>query len=198
LDEQYNALVVARDTIIGPIKAIETQEDRERCNAARLSIKDWLGRFDSFADSVVKPMWAAYKNAKARFDEAKAPAVKFDAELERVLREDRVKQLEAQRKEQERLNNLAQKRFDRAQAAGRATPLPVPVASIVQDVGKKVETQAGTVVWVDNWKPQIVNESLIPREYLMPDMKKLAAACNAGIEVPGVLRVNEPFQRASR
>lgn len=67
-----------------------------------------------------------------------------------------------------------------------------------QDVTKRVTTDTGTVTWVDNYVPVIVNESLIPREYLCPDMAKLKAAAKAGIEVPGVRRVNEPYQRVTR
>ena len=86
--------------------------------------------------------------------------------------------------------------MEKYQETGKGIPpLPGPVAPIAQPIGKKTETAAGTTVWIDNYVPQVINESVIPREYLMPDMTKLKAACTAGIEVPGVVRVNQPFPR---
>jgi hypothetical protein len=197
-DEAIQTAIVERDTLIIEVLPIKTDDDRLRYNAARVQVKDWLARFTVVEKDICDPIYRAWKNAKDRFKDGRKPAEDFDAALERELRADRQRQLEAQAKEQARLDALAQKRFDRAVEKGKPTPLPVPVAAVVQDVGKSVETDNGKVTWVDNWVPEIYDEKLLPREYLMPDMAKLNAAAKAGIEVPGVKRVNRQFQRVSR
>ena len=192
-DEQQ--ALALRDELIVEVRPIQTDDDRQQANAIRLRVKDWLDRFGVIEKDICDPVYKAWKNAKERFKEGRAPAEAFLSKVDAELQADRSRQLAAQAREQQRQNDLAQKRIERAQASGRVLPIPVAVAPIVQDVGKKIVTESGAVTWVDNYVPQIVDETKIPREYLMPDMKKLTAACKAGIEVPGVLRVNQPFQR---
>lgn len=197
-DEQIQTALVERDSLIIEVSPIKTDDDRQRYNAARVAVKGWLDRFTATEKDICDPIYRAWKNAKDRFKEGRKPAEDFDAALSRELQADRQRQLEATAKEQARLNALAQKRFDNAVAKGKPTPLPVPVAAVVQDTGKSVETDSGKVTWIDNYVPEIYDEKAIPREYLMPDMAKLNAAAKAGIEVAGVKRVNKPFQRMSR
>jgi hypothetical protein len=194
-DSQIQQALALRDELIVEVRPIQTDDDRQQANAIRLRVKDWLDRFNVIEKDICDPVYKAWKNAKERFKEGRAPAEAFLSKVDAELQADRSRQLAAQAKEQQRQNDLAQKRIERAQASGRVLPIPVAVAPIVQDVGKKVVTENGAVTWVDNYVPQVVDETKIPREYLMPDMKKLTAACKAGIEVPGVLRVNQPFQR---
>lgn len=49
-----------------------------------------------------------------------------------------------------------------------------------------VETDSGKAHFREVTKFEIENESLIPREFLMPDEKKIKAAVNAGASIPGV------------
>jgi len=198
VDQEIQTAIAERDSLIIEVSPIKTDDDQLRYNAARVQVKDWLTRFAVVEKDICDPIYRAWKNAKDKFKEGRKPAEDFDAALERELKADRIRQMEALAKEQARLNALAQKRFDNAVAKGKPTPLPVPVAAVVQDQGKSVETENGKVTWIDNWVPEIYDEKAIPREYLMPDMTKLNAAAKAGIEVPGVKRVNKPFQRVSR
>ena len=197
-DTQIQHELAVRDQLIVEVQPIKTDEDRQQANAMRVRAKDWLAHFEVIEQGICSPIYQAWKNAKDRFKQGRAPAEAFVAAIDKVLRDDRILQEAERAREQKRLNDLAQKRFDRAQAAGKATPFVVPVAPIVQDVGRKVEMEDGTkVTWVPNYVPVVVDEKLIPREYLMPDMTKLKSACKAGIEVPGVRRVNEPYQKVT-
>jgi len=197
-DQEIQTAIAERDSLIIEVSPIKSDDDRLRYNAARVQVKDWLARFAVVEKDICDPIYRAWKNAKDKFKEGRKPAEDFDAALVRELQADRQRQLEAQVKEQARLNALAQKRFDNAVAKGKPTPLPVPVAAIVQDQGKSVETENGKVTWIDNWVPEIYDESLIPREYLIPDMAKITALVKANVEINGVRRVNRPFQRVSR
>jgi hypothetical protein len=198
IETQVQVLEQETSALMFDVHPIETVEDRQRYHEARISAADQVKRVEKVEGEICDPMYQHWKRVKAMFTKAKAPAVALIEAIDRELRADRVKQQVAVAAEQARQNKLAEKRFERQQASGKGTPLPAPVAPIVQDTGKKVTTEAGAVTWVDNFVPHIVDEKAIPREYLMPDMAKLKAACKASIEVPGVLRVNEPFQRITR
>lgn len=53
---------------------------------------------------------------------------------------------------------------------------------------------------VDNWKANIVDEEQIPREYMIPDTKKLnkvASAMKEDLEIPGVEPLNLPYIKIS-
>lgn len=197
-DAQINEALVARDELTVDVRPIHTDEDRIQANSMRMRVKDWLTEFVKHEKRVCDPQYQAWKNSKAWFAEQRKPAEDLDAALERELRADKLRQDMERAKEQKRLDALAQKRFDRAVAQGKPTPLPVPTPAIVPDVAKTVATENGKLTWIDNWVPEIYDEKAIPREFLMPDMAKLNAAAKAGIEVAGVKRVNKPFQRMSR
>jgi hypothetical protein len=194
-DEQQ--ALALRDSLIIEVQAIKTDADRVELTTARQNVKGWLDSFTAIEKAICDPVYKAWKNAKNRFAEGRAPAEKWLEAADRELRADRQRQLAAQAAEQKRQDDLAAKRRERAEAAGKVLPIPVAVAPIVQDTGRRIETEAGTATWVDNWVPRIVDESLIPREYLMPDMAKLKAAVKANIKVPGVERVNEPYMKGA-
>lgn len=62
-------------------------------------------------------------------------------------------------------------------AAALAEPLPMPVG---------VRTDSGSVSARKVWTVEVVDEALVPREYLMVDLPKLKAAVKAGVRVvPG-------------
>ena len=199
-DTQIQHELAVRDQLIVEVQPIKTDEDRQQANAMRVKAKDWLAHFEVIEQGICSPIYQAWKNAKDRFKQGRAPAEAFVAAIDKVLRDDRILQEAERAREQKRLNDLAQKRFDRAQAAGKATPFVVPVAPIVQDMGRKVETGDGTkVTWVANYTAEVYDASKLPPEYLMPDMTKLNAAAKAKLKEPAGARwVNNPYQKVTR
>jgi len=198
--EVLTALTVQKDRIIGEcvVAPITTEVQKVQATEAWQVCQQFIKQIDAKDDQFCKPLYDHWKLMKSEFAKLRKPVEQVAASLQAALSERRRVEADAVRAEQARLNAAATKRFEKAQASGKGTVLPVPVASVVQDTGKRVETAEGTVVWIDNYVPRIVDETKIPREYLMPDMAKLKAACKAGIEVPGVERVNEPYARGSR
>ena len=197
-DTQIQHELAMRDEIIYAVQPIKSDEDRLVANNDRGNVKRWLDKFTAAEKDVCDPVYRAWKNAKDKFKQGRAPAEAFLAALDTELLADRRRQDEAKAKEQHRLDALAQKRFDNAVAKGKPTVLPVPTPAIVQDVNKTIATETGKVTWIDNYVPEIYDEKAIPRTFLMPDMTKISAAVKAGIDVDGVRRVNKPFQRTSR
>ena len=56
----------------------------------------------------------------------------------------------------------------------------------VQEVPTSVTSGGGSISTRIIKKVRIIDESIIPREYLVPDMKKIEAVAKAGVEIQGV------------
>ena len=119
-EQQVQQALALRDELIVAVKPIKTDEDRLALTTARQNVKGWLDNFKGVEAAICDPIYKAWKNAKNRFAEGRAPAEKFLESLDGELRADRTRQLAAQAREQQRQNDLAQKRIERAQASGRA------------------------------------------------------------------------------
>jgi hypothetical protein len=57
--------------------------------------------------------------------------------------------------------------------------------SEIEKAPESVETEAGTIKFRTDKRLKVLDESLIPRKYLVIDSKKLLEALKEGIEVPG-------------
>lgn len=100
--------------------------------------------------------------------------------LERVDRELREKVL-AFRQEQERRRREEEARL--LQAGADVLPVPVLTTTPVRSVA----TEFGRTSFRTEWTFEIVDESQLPREFLMPNTKAIAAAVRAGVRhIPGV------------
>lgn len=74
-------------------------------------------------------------------------------------------------------------------------PVPVPFAP------KLTRTASGKSGLVDNWKYEVTDYGLLPREYMMPDdaiLKAIAKKYHDGKQVSGIRFYNEPDLRVSR
>ena len=187
-------LEVARSSASLEEKAetLEIRDDQEDTEAkAALSViaakkKD----LELLRKSFVAPLNDHVKNINTFFKERSMPLIHADEIIRgKVARYFSQKQ-EAARIEQQRLLRLAQKRQERldtkAQEKGKESAPPVPVA-IVETPEKTTKTEAGSVTVRKVWDFRILEENLIPREYLMVDEKKIRAIVRAGIrQIPGV------------
>ena len=199
-DQVLHALALQRDSIMQQYKpiTIETAEQKQWASEALVVLDHYVKLVDEKDEQFCKPLYDHWKMMKGEFKKLKEPAEKLKTAIQSALSDCRRRELDAVAKEQKRQNDLAIKRQERAIESGRGLPLPVAVAPIVQDTGKTVETASGDkVTWIDNYVPRIIDESLIPRKYLMPDMVKIKAMCKAGEDIPGVQRVNEPYPRVT-
>jgi hypothetical protein len=121
-----------------------------------------------------------------------APAKEADAILAGKTAEYRRRVVEAAREQQERLDRLAALGLAQAdqEAAelGVEAPMVIPLAPVLEAPAKSVATEAGSrVTFRRTVHFEIVDETLVPREYLIPDERKIGAAARAGIgPIPGV------------
>jgi len=114
----------------------------------------------------------------------RAKMLNFDQEQKRI------------RREQEEINR---KRMEAAEAEmrlkGELTET-IGLVEVVTDTPKKVSTEFGTSSQRDNWKYEIIDVNLIPREYMMPDTSMLNTTAKTHHDkkiVPGVRFYNEPI-----
>ncbi len=77
--------------------------------------------------------------------------------------------------------------------SGKIKNVETAVAQIekVKEPEKTVRTEAATVTYKDKIGFEIIDPTAIPREYLVPDEKKILKVVQAGVEIPGVKKTIE-------
>jgi len=130
--------------------------------------------------------WLADEERRRR----EAEEAKRRAEMERLRLE---AELEAKAREAAQIKNEAERRFvedqiitEAAQREAELQPVPdIPAPAKADGVNLR-----------DNWTFEIVDESLIPREYLIPDevkIRKVVVALKDKTNIPGVKAINRPI-----
>jgi len=134
----------------------------------------------------VDPLNKQVKAINERFKLYSEPLDRADKIIRgKVLEWRRKKELKRQEEEQ-KARELAEEEAAKLAIAGVKMTVPVP-APMVPEPPKMVRTSLGSASTKKVWTFRIVDESLIPREYLMVDTKKIAAVVKAGIrQIPGV------------
>ena len=164
-------------------------------------------QFEKLRKSFVQPLNDHVKTINAFFKEQAAPlneaegiikgkVSQYFREQQAIADKERVRQLKLAAKRQETADKKAQKT---GQPVAPPVAPPVAVPTVAPPV-KTTKTDAGSVTMRMDRKWEIVDESQIPRELMMPDEKKIKTMVDAKIPVPGV-RVYEkpvPVVRGSR
>jgi len=140
---------------------------------------------------IVTRINAMCKTIATPFGEADAKirrkALKFQADKDAAIRleNERIRK-EAEDRERKALMQSAKK--------GTPPPAPAPVPDYIPPPEKTTTTETGAAGTVKKpWDFEIENESLIPREYLMPNEKFIRAAVTSGKRViPGVRIFEKP------
>jgi hypothetical protein len=117
------------------------------------------------------------------------------AERERARAEEERLRAEAQRAEEDRRIKEAEalESAGKSEAAEQLLNAPVPATAVVV---KPSVPKVDGVSTRETWKFEIVNEDAIPREYMMPDEKKIGAhvrSMKRRANIPGV----EPYPETS-
>ena len=91
----------------------------------------------------------------------------------------------------------AEKDANKAAAEAAKAAASAPTA-IIKPQEKSIAGAAGKTVTVDNWKHDVLQPDIVPREYCSPDDKKLRAAVQklGKRDIPGVRIYNEPQIRS--
>ncbi|HCU25404.1 MAG TPA: hypothetical protein DF383_10315 [Deltaproteobacteria bacterium] len=177
-----------------------------------LAIKDLRKEIDATFDPIVKKAHEAHKEAVAQKKKVEAPLAEaegiikpriaaYQAEQERIRREEeaRLREEARKREEEERLAlALEAEKEGMPEVAEEILEVPafVPPPVVPSSTPKVSGISTRTV-----WKHRIINADLLPRQYLMPDEKALAAhgrALGSRAKVPGVEFYPEQVVAAGR
>lgn len=138
----------------------------------------------------VKPLNEQVKRINEWFKQIISPLEKAEATLKNKVLLYRQEQERKRREEEERLRKLIeaeQKKLER-QAAKKGMPAPPPIPIPVMPKQEKTfESTIAKATARTIWDFEIVDESKIPREFLMVNEKAIRAAIKAGVRnIPGV------------
>ena len=184
-------LETQRDLLLQGFMSLEVVDEPTQGQAAAglAQLRTFMKQTEENRKELVKPLNDHVKFINGRFETLLRPIKEAENYLELQIRKYRQRIEDARRKEQDRLQRLQERREERAEAAGKPSPIPEVIAPLVTGNIKTVETVNGKVSFRTDWKAEIVDEAKLPREYLMPDVIKINAVVKAQrgtIQIPGV------------
>lgn len=183
-----NAKVTALSEEYLALKVIDG-ESNTRAHEALARLRTFLKQIESRRKSYLEPINQYIKYINSRFFAVIQPIEKAEHHLISEISNYRRLINESSQKEQDRLQRLAERRIKQAQTLGKSLPVPEAIAPFVPGAPKTIETDIGKITYRIEWKAEIIDESALPREYLMPNEAKINAivrASKGSIQIPGV------------
>lgn len=177
-DDQNNAVSI--DGKIGKLlKALETEK-----KATTAEARAFVQAINNDAKKISEPL------SKARAD-LKNKMRQFAAFLEAERRKQQKAIDEANKKLQEQLDEEAKK-------SGIEAPKVAPIAPSLpsKTVGRGADGSASYEK--RTWKGELINPDEVPREYCLPDMRKINEAVKAGIRTISGVKIFEDVQIITR
>lgn len=198
---EVKALIAQTETILAEAEAfkITTPAQYQESAAALKRVKSHQKQLEEMELEITRPINAGLKAIRDLFrtprDRAgraesliKRAMIGYSDEQDRIRREEQRKADEAARREQEKLQDRAAK----AAAAGKvekAAELETRAATVVAPVINREPPKVAGVSDRLNWKFEVTDPAALPREYTMPDEKKIGAivrAMKGDTNIPGV------------
>ena len=193
---------------------VKDQTSLEKANGFFLVIRGLRKKIEDTFGPIIEAAHKAHKEALAQRKKVEEPLIEaekwlngqvtaYHHEIEKKRREEEERlRLEAIKKAEEERKRLEDERLAAAaalEASGNHAEANGIIAEAMEEIEKPLEvyvpppetpkvTLSGATVKT-TWTFEIVNETLIPRQYLMPDEKKIGAIIRANqgkIAIPGV------------
>jgi len=185
---------------------IASQAELELASEVLKEVKARYKELDTQRKSITKPIDDAKKAVMELFKDPLELLEKAESKLKRMMlgyteeqeRKAREEQLRLQRlaeqeaeKEKKKLEAKIEKAIqkgDEEKAAELELQKEMVIPVEVPVIQPKVEAPKG-VSYREDWRAEIVDEKLIPREFLIPNLtalNKIAVATKGSIEIPGV------------
>lgn len=199
-------------SIVDQAKAVKVTDAETYTAAGSLwkSIGDMIAEVKATFDPICDAAHKAHKAATEKRAKFLDPLTAAQKSVKRLMADYDAEQERIRQAEQRRLEEIARKaeedrrlaeaiaaeeaakaagatKEEAAQEAAAIIEEPVSVAPVV--VPKAVPKIQGGPVFQTRWSFEIVNENLIPRQYLTPDMTKIGGvvrALKAQANIPGV------------
>ena len=162
---------------------IKTDADLKEATNILTKIKTVYKLVKERMDSPVKLAYAAYKNIKAEQEKTFGEMIEKCETAESLVKNAMVEyqenlEAEARKKEAEIAKKLNENKISEAKAEKALEKLPEIKTEVVSSKG---QAQFRTVKEVE-----IFDESLLPRQYLIPNTSLINKDAKSGIEIPGV------------
>ena len=167
---------------------VQTQEQYQEAAGVLAALTSIKNRMEALRKKMVAPIEASKHNIDVMFKAESSPVEQSIASLRGRMSAYDTATREAARKEQERLNHLAESRRERAEAKGVVPSFPVATPAKVATPEMKVQTATGaTVSMTTIWDFEVVDEQAVPREFWVLDLVAIRKQVKAGRhEIPGV------------
>ena len=178
------------EALLKEIAKTTVENEDEKAQAA-----DWLARVRGFLKGaeelrkeLVGPLNEQVKAINSAFTTALISAKEAETNLNKGLSNFFQEQQRLQRLEQARLDKLAEKRAEKAEAQGVVSPIPEIISAVAARPEKTTVTEAGTVGMREIPKWRWLNESQktkatskLPDDYWIPDEVAIGKQVRAGV-----------------
>ena len=196
IQQRIGDLVEAASVLV-----VQDEESQKAAVVIRAYLKTELANVEAKEDEFTDPITQVLKKFRAIFKPAKDELANAIKTVDQKSTNYYVQQKEIEHKEQERLNKLAEKRFERNEASGKGNPLPVPIAPHVEIAQKKLDG----ATMIDKWTAVVTDLSKIPCysgdgvQLMTPiqgALDKIGTASKGKAIIPGVRWDYTPYQRS--
>jgi len=200
MSEEKNGNTVTIDLMVQNAKAVivNNQDDYQYAVEVLRGIKELKKKFDDRYMPIKIKTYEAYKLAMNNIKDYEVPLNEAERTIKSsmsiyVSKKEAERQAEANRirkEAEERARELLKKDLEecglnKKEAKEEAAKIEVETPEIkIED-----ETKVSGISYRENWKFTIEDVSKIPREYMIPDEKKIGAIARAmkgNIEIPGI------------
>ncbi len=176
---------------------IETEEQATEASEMVQKLKELESEIRASFDPIVEQAHKAHKEAIAQRDEHLKPVLEAQKKIKDCLskwkEKEELKRLqEAMRIAEEKRKEEEEKRLQQAELLEKMGETEKANEILEQPIFCAPETEkikVEGISFAEIWTYEIINEAEIPREYLMPDEKKINSVVKAmknNIEIPGI------------
>jgi hypothetical protein len=204
--KQFDELVSQVTQFVAPTKDIKVTDNSSADKAIETgkAVKDFLKKVETKRKELVGPLNDQVKLINDYAKDITAPLLKAESHIKKELSDFAIEQELIRRKEREKLEaerREAQAKID-AEIALASAKCETEVEKLAAAVAIKNEVRTVTSDFKarekaieatamkgvrQTWKAEVVNEMLLPREYLIPDTVKINKVVSAGIrDIPGI------------
>lgn len=159
---------------------VESKEDMEKATELLSKINLAGDMIKKRKEEITKPLNAALKSARDLFRPIEEAQETAKRTVSQKMISYQTKIEDERRAEEAKIAARVEKGTMKIETAAKKVEALAPVEN-------KVEAKSGTVSFKEVRVPRVVDETKIPREYLVIDMVKVRRDALAGIEIPGVV-----------
>lgn len=183
----------SRNQLLDEIKGFEVTDDATRDFASNFlpRLRGFLRKAEEVRKGLVSPLNDEVSKINGLFRTSLQSAKDAEQSINRQLVKYQQEQIDAARKEQERLQRVADKRQERAESKGETPTIPEAIAPLVDTPVKTIKTDGGSVTfktvkkwrWARPGKSENRSTSKLPDMFWIANEKLIDKAVKAGTPV---------------